>query len=223
MNTARHRWALLLGLLAVTVPACRREAESVPLVIDARDKTAAPSPIAPVPAAAAPPAAAAVAPQPAAPGAAPPAAPAAPVAPAAVAAPLAAPAPAAAATAAAVDGSGEYATVELSGAIELPPGAQPKERLVVFIASGDCLNDAVPLLRRLPVTDNRAFFAAVMVPQGSTLSLCAAAEPAPGQPAHLYGRAGTLPIQKAADQTFRDVTITLREDSPRRFATQIVR
>ena len=131
------------------------------------------------------------------------------------------PVPVAAASAAGAEP--EYATVEISGAIEFPPGVQPKERLMVFIAARDCLNDASPLLRRLPISDNRTFFAAVMVPQGSALSVCAAAEPAPGKPAHLYGQAALLRIQKAADQTFRELKITLGENSPRSFPTQVAR
>jgi hypothetical protein len=116
------------------------------------------------------------------------------------------------------------AAVEISGAIELPPGASPKERLIVYITLRDCLNDASPLLRRLPVSDNRTFFAAVMAPLGRSLSVCAAAEPAPGKPAHLYGRASkSLPIQMQSDQAFGDIVVTLSENSPRSFPTQVAR
>ena len=195
MAARRRGLALLLGIAAATAPACRREPAAPVLVVDARDHAKTPDLQAAMFQAAVPPEVeSAVLPL--------------------------LPVPVATANAGA---DPEYATVELSGAVEFPPGVQPKERLMVFIATRDCLNDASPLLRRLPISDNRTFFAAVMVPQGSTLSVCAAAEPAPGKPAHLYGQAAALSITKAADQTIRDLKITLSENTPRSFATKISR
>ena len=116
------------------------------------------------------------------------------------------------------------AAVEISGELELPPGAPPKERLMVYVTLRDCLNDASPLLRRLPASDNRSYFVAVIAPRGSSLSVCAAAEPGPGKPAHLYGRATkTLQLQQTVDQAFSAVDITLAEGPSCRFASQLAR
>lgn len=112
------------------------------------------------------------------------------------------------------------ATVEISGAIALPPGPATKDHLFVYVTRGDCLNDSVPLLRRLPVSDNRTYYANVLAPRGSSLAVCAAAEPAGGKPPHLYGRArAALTLTNAVDQSFADIDITLAEDTPRRFPT----
>ncbi len=130
----------------------------------------------------------------------------------------------AAAAPASADSAEEDAAVEISGEINLPPGPATKDRLFVYVTQGDCLNDAVPLLRRLPVSDNRTYFAAVIAPRGSSLSVCAAAEPASGKPPHLYGRAReALTLAKTADQSFRDIDITLAESSPRRFPAPAAR
>lgn len=114
------------------------------------------------------------------------------------------------------------AAVEISGELDLPPGPLPKERLMVYVTLRDCLNDASPLLRRLPASDNRNYFIAVIAPRGSSLSVCAAAEPGPGKPAHLYGRARqTLQLKQTADQSFSAVDVTLAEGPPRRFPSQL--
>lgn len=133
--------------------------------------------------------------------------------------PAAAPVPASAAT----DSAEEDAAVEISGEINLPPGPATRDRLFVYVTQGDCLSEAAPLLRRLPVSDNRTYFAAVIAPRGSSLSVCAAAEPASGKP-HLYGRAQqALTLAKTADQSFRDIDITLAESVPRRFPAPAAR
>lgn len=116
------------------------------------------------------------------------------------------------------------AAVEISGELTLPPGPLPKERLMAYVTLRDCLNDASPLLRRLPASDNRNYFIAVIAPRGSSLSVCAAAEPGPGKPAHLYGRASqTLQLKQTADQSFSAVDVTLAEGPPRRFPSQLAR
>lgn len=205
MRDARCGVAVALGLLAATLPACRREpapASAPAIVIDARDK--------PSPSVSGPKAADAAPADPALPG------------PGATAGSAAAPAPAAPTPAAGSEA--EDATVDISGEITLPPGPPTKDRLFVYITRGDCLNDSVPLLRRLPVSDNRTYFAAVLAPRGSSLSVCAAAEPGQGKPSHLYGRArAPVSLGKATDQSFTDINITLAEDSPRRFPSQAPR
>jgi hypothetical protein len=149
------------------------------------------------------------------------AAPIAPIAP--PPAPMPMPMPTAAAAAAA---ESEDAAVEISGEIELPPGPAPAARIMIYVAAGDCLNDAAPLLRRLPASDNRTFFGVVTAHRSSQLSICAAAEPGPGKPAHLYGRAEDplrIDRQATADPSFHDIKVTLREGPPHRFATQETR
>jgi hypothetical protein len=119
---------------------------------------------------------------------------------------------------------GDELAVEIAGLVSLPPATRPTGRLMVYISASDCLNDAVPLLRRQPVTDDGTFYVVVMARRGSQLSVCAAAETAPGQPARLYGRAQD-PLRIGRDATtdlaFHDVQVLLRQDAPRRFSTQI--
>ena len=144
------------------------------------------------------------------------------VTPAATAALPTEPAGAAAPPASAPGADSTDAAVEISGELTLPPGPLPKERLMVYVTLRDCLNDASPLLRRLPASDNRNYFIAVIAPRGSSLSVCAAAEPGPGKPAHLYGRASqTLQLKQTADQSFSAVDVTLAEGPPRRFPSQL--
>ncbi|HRI54654.1 MAG TPA: hypothetical protein PLW65_31170 [Pseudomonadota bacterium] len=184
-----------VGLGLVALAACRREPAAPSLLIDARVKPDLSAAAAVTPAVTA----------------------ALPTEPAAAAAP-----PVAAPGTDSTDSTD--AAVEISGELTLPPGPPPKERLMVYVTLRDCLNDASPLLRRLPASDNRNYFIAVIAPRGSSLSVCAAAEPAPGKPAHLYGRASqTLQLKQTADQSFSAVDVTLAEGQPRRFPSQLAR
>lgn len=193
MRNARRGMLFFLGLLGAGALSSACRRESAPVVVIDARNQASPTP--------SPPAAAAD-----------------------LAATPAAGTAAAAAAPASADSAEEDAAVEISGEINLPPGPATKDRLFVYVAQGDCLNDAAPLLRRLPVSDNRTYFAAVIAPRGSSLSVCAAAEPAAGKPPHLYGRAReALTLAKTADQSFRDVDVTLAEGAPRRFPTQVAR
>lgn len=186
--STRRLAALGLVVLAVSSEACRREPEPPPLIIDARPKAAAPV--------AAPPAPAPVA------------APAAPVPETA--------APAPARTTAAEPGGD--AAVEIMGAVQLPPGPLPRGKLVAMIAQGDCLDAGATLLRRVPITDEGSFFTVVLAPPSSSLSVCAAAEPAPGRPATVYGKADKpLAVGTKSAQEFRDVGVVLTAGPPRLF------
>jgi hypothetical protein len=177
--------ALVLALGSLVQPACRREPARV-LVIDARTPTPA------QPAAQAPAATQAPAPLPAA-----------DPAPAAAPAPTEAPKPAAATP-------GGDAAVEITGAIQLPPGASQRQRFVAMIALGDCLSEGAKLLRRVPITDDGTFFSVVFAAPGSTLTVCAAAEAAPGKPTALYGKVDkSLAIGPAGEQEFRDLSVVL--------------
>ena len=196
MSGWRRGLPVVLGLGLAALAACRREPAAPVLLIDARAKPDLSATVAVAPADAA----------------------ARPTAPAG-------PAPPGSAPAAADPGTDSTdAAVEISGELALPPGPLPRERLMVYVTLRDCLNDASPLLRRLPASDNRNYFVAVIAPRGSSLSVCAAAEPGPGKPAHLYGRASQpLQLTQAADQTFGAVDVTLAEGAPRRFPSQLVR
>ena len=188
------RRGLVLGLGLAALAACRREPAAPVLMIDARAKPDLSAAVAIPPADTA-------------------ARPAEPPAP-----------PGSTPAAAELGADSTDAAVEISGELELPPGPLPKERLMVYVTLRDCLNDASPLLRRLPASDNRNYFIAVIAPRGSSLSVCAAAEPGPGKPAHLYGRASqTLQLKQTADQSFSAVDVTLAEGPPRRFPSQLAR
>lgn len=193
--TLSARCLAVLGLasLALSSGACRREPEAPPLIIDARAKA---------------PSAASVA-------TAPPAAPAPAIAQAAAPAPAAT--TAAPANTAAAEPGGD-AAVEIMGAVQIPPGPPPRGKLVAMIAQGDCLDPSAKILRRVPITDEGSFFTVVLVPPASSLTVCAAAEAAPGRPATVYGKAEKpLPVGDKAAQEFRDVGVVLTAGPPRLF------
>lgn len=182
--------ALGLATLAISSGACRREPESPPLVIDARPKVPAAAPVATAPPAPAPAVAPAAAPAPTTPT----------------------PEPAAAAE------PGGDAAVEIMGAIQLPPGPTPRGKLVAMIAQGDCLEASAKILRRVPITDEGSFFTVVLVPPSSSLTVCAAAETAPGRAASVYGKADKpLAVGTKSAQEFRDVAVVLNAGPPRLF------
>lgn len=123
------------------------------------------------------------------------------------------------------------ATIELSGAVIFPPGPPPVGRVFVFVSIGDCLDAAVPPLRRMPVTEDGAFLLHALATPGNELSVCAALEggsmevagkgggKATGSPSVFYGQAANrIRIEQTTDLVLHDLQIPLRLGPPRRFA-----
>lgn len=110
----------------------------------------------------------------------------------------------------------EYAEVEVSGRVRLPPGARGQVR--VYITAGECFAaGAVALSEQRPSTDT--FADEVFVKQGTGLWLCAAlvdrrAEQA-GR-ATIYGVAPGVPFlgKGIGEVVFNDVEITLAKGAP---------
>lgn len=114
---------------------------------------------------------------------------------------------------------GGDAAVEITGSIELPPGPTPAAPRVVLITVDDCLAPGAKVLRRVPVTDEDTFFAVIFAVPGSTLSVCAAAESAPGKPTAIYGKSSKpLVVGGAAAQEFRELSVVLLAGAPRVFS-----
>lgn len=107
--------------------------------------------------------------------------------------------------------------VEISGQIHLPRRSPHAPAPMIFVALGDCLAPA-PHIVGFGESNGGGFFVETLVPWGADLSICAASEPAPGQPSQLYGKSPiTIHAEKTGEIEFRNVTIDLAAGPPKRF------
>ena len=107
--------------------------------------------------------------------------------------------------------------VEISGQVKLPKDVVNVPVPMTFVAVGDCLAPD-PKIIGFGGTTSGKFFIEVFASWGSDLTICAASEPAPGQPSQLYGKASiAIHAEKSGENEFRDVIVELAPGPPRRF------
>jgi hypothetical protein len=108
--------------------------------------------------------------------------------------------------------------VEISGNVRVPKKNASAPAPTTFVAIGDCLAPS-PRIVGFGGTTNGRFFIEVFVPWGSDLTLCAASEPAPGEPSTLYGKAKhVMHAERSGEVVFGDVLVELAPGPPKAFA-----
>ncbi len=115
--------------------------------------------------------------------------------------------------------SGEEPTVELSGVVRIGPSGRPKYPVSVIVASGDCTSPESRLIRRVPLSDSDSFYVVVMADSGEQLTVCAAAEPAPGLPTPIWVKSDPIAVGSASEQAVSNLSLVLRSMEPKTFAT----